>query len=261
MVSPLTLTLASWNVNSIRTRLDHLLSYLESTHPDVMGLQETKVNAASFPQQPIEEAGYRVQHVGGGAYNGVALLSRERLEAVCCALPGDEQTPRFISAFTCGMQVINVYAPNGQSMDSPKFEYKMRWFEQLRCHLQHLDPTTPTVVMGDFNVAPSDLDVHDPQVWHERLLCSTPERQALQAILALGYQDTFRLHHPQERQFSWWDYRQGAFRRNLGLRIDLILANEAALTSCIAGAIDKTPRTWERPSDHTPVLATFALPA
>jgi exodeoxyribonuclease-3 len=253
------IVLASWNVNSIRVRLEHVLAYLEATHPDVMGLQETKVDDRLFPRERLEEAGYRVQHVGTGAYSGVALLSREHLEDLCCALPGDEEMPRLISAFTCGMRIVNIYAPNGQAIDSPKYEYKIAWFEKLRHHLQYLDPATPTVVMGDFNVAPTDLDVHDPQAWRERLLCSTRERQALQAIMALGFEDTFRLHHPDERQYSWWDYRQGAFRRNLGLRIDLILANEAARRCCIAGAIDKLPRSWERPSDHAPVLATFSL--
>lgn len=253
--------LVSWNVNSIRVRLEHLLAYLESSHPDVVGLQETKVNDGHFPRQHIEEAGYRVHHVGTGAYSGVALLSREHLEDLCCALPGDEQAPRFISAFTCGMRVVNIYAPNGQAVDSPQYEYKLAWYEKLHHYLRHLDPATPTVVMGDFNVAPTDLDVHDPQAWHEHLLCSTQERQALQGIAALGFEDMFRLHHPDERQFSWWDYRQGAFRRNMGLRIDLVLANEVAKSCCVAGAIDKTPRSWERPSDHAPVMATFALGA
>lgn len=251
--------IASWNVNSLNVRLPHVLQWLEAARPDILALQETKLTDEKFPTAEIEAAGYRVAFSGQKTYNGVALLSREPMEEVVTDLPGlDDPQRRILGATVGGVRVLNLYVVNGQEVGSEKFDYKLAWLEKVRAYLaDDLKRHAEYVVLGDFNIAPGDADVHDPEAWHERILCSTPEREALQDILELGLVDTFRLFEQAENQFSWWDYRMNAFRRNRGLRIDLILASATLAGRCRGSRIDAEPRGWERPSDHAPVVAEF----
>ncbi|CAN5134347.1 exodeoxyribonuclease III [soil metagenome] len=251
--------IASWNVNSLRIRLPQVLRWMEGTQPDVLGLQEIKLPDDVFPLMEIEAAGYRGITNGQRSYNGVALLSRAEPIDPIRALPGyDDEQRRVLAATYNGVRVINLYVPNGQTVGSPKYVYKLAWFEALQAFLAaQLAAHERVVVIGDFNVAPEDRDVHDPVAWEGSVLVSEPEREALRAVLALGFKDTFRLFEQEERSFSWWDYRAGNFRRNRGLRIDLVLASESLARNCTCSTIDKEPRGWERPSDHTPVLADF----
>ncbi|MGH8497018.1 MAG: exodeoxyribonuclease III [Gammaproteobacteria bacterium] len=253
--------IASWNVNSLRVRLPQVLAWIETAQPDVIGLQEIKLPDDAFPLMEIEAAGYRGITNGQRGYNGVALMSRgEPLDAVR-ALPGYDDEQRRVLAATYGdVRVINLYVPNGQSLDSPKYLYKLAWFEALHaCLAAELARHERVAVIGDFNVAPEDRDVHDPQAWEGSVLVSEPEREALRGVLSLGLTDTFRLFDQADRSFSWWDYRAANFRRNRGLRIDLILASERLARECSSSQIDKEPRRWERPSDHAPVVAEFRL--
>ena len=248
--------IASWNVNSLKVRLPHLRDWLASVSPDVVALQETKTEDAKFPADEIAALGYQCVFSGQKTYNGVALLARETPRDIVTDIPGLDDPQRRILLGTVGnVRVANLYVVNGQEVGSEKYQYKLRWLAKVREFLAAEMQKHPNlVVLGDFNVAPDDRDVHDPAAWHEQILCSTPERSALKSILDVGLHDSFRLFEPNGGHFSWWDYRQGAFRRNLGLRIDLILASEALRARCRAGTIDRTPRTWERASDHTPVL-------
>jgi exodeoxyribonuclease-3 len=250
---------ASWNVNSLRVRLPQLSAWLEAATPGVVGLQETKLTDDVFPVEPLRALGYHVRASGQKTYNGVALLSREPLEDVVTGLPGfDDPQRRLIAATSGGVRYVNVYVPNGQAVGSDKYDYKLRWLAALRRLLAaELARHEHLVVMGDFNIAPEDRDVHDPDLWRGQVLCSEPERDALRELLALGLADTFRLFDQPERVFSWWDYRQGGFRRNHGLRIDLLLASPAQAARCTAAAIDLEPRRAERPSDHAPAIAAF----
>lgn len=251
--------IASWNVNSLRVRLPHVLAWMETARPDVLALQETKLQDGDFPAADFEARGYHALYCGQKTYNGVAILCRNPASDAVSALPGlDDPQKRLLCATTGGVRVINVYIPNGASVDSDKYRYKLNWLEHLRGFLQEQLQLYPDLVLlGDFNIAPTDDDVHDPEQWREKILCSTPERLAFQALLDTGLQDTFRLFPRTEKEFSWWDYRMAAFRRNLGLRIDLVLASEALAARCTAATIDKEPRRWERPSDHAPVVAGF----
>jgi len=251
--------IASWNVNSLRVRLGQVLAWLEARRPDVLGLQETKVTDDSFPEEEIANAGYRAVWHGQKTYNGVALLTRADARDVVRGLEDypDEQR-RVVGATVAGIRVYNVYAPNGQSVGSDKYTYKLEWFDALRSQLaRELTEHRRLLVMGDFNVAPEDRDVHDPDAWIGNVLVSPDERAALAGIAGLGLADTFRLFEQPEASFSWWDYRAAAFRRNRGLRIDLQLASEALARNCRCAAIDREPRGWERPSDHAPVYADF----
>jgi exodeoxyribonuclease-3 len=254
--------IASWNVNSLKVRLPQLEAWLRGAGPDVIGLQEIKLEDHAFPHAAIEALGYRAVCAGQKTYNGVALLAREPLLEVTCAVPGfDDPQRRVIAATVGGVRVINLYVVNGESRDSAKYAYKLDWMARVGDWLgAELQRHPHTVVLGDFNVAPEDRDVHDPVAWHEQVLCSTPERAALQRISTLGFADSFRRFESGAGHYSWWDYRQGAFRRNRGLRIDLLLASDALLPSCLAAGIDRTPRAWERPSDHAPVWAEFERP-
>lgn len=254
--------IASWNVNSLRVRLPQVLEWLQANPVDVLGLQETKLPDADFPRAEIEEAGYEVQFTGQKTYNGVALLSRTSMHDHALDLPGMDDDPqrRFVAATINGIRIFNLYVPNGQALDSDKFQYKLRWLACLREALADaLKKQEKIVVMGDFNIAPADADVHDPKAWAGKIHCSDPEREALRGLLELGFKDSFRLFEQEPNQFSWWDYRMAAFRRNRGLRIDLVLASEALAKRCSASLIDAGPRASERPSDHAPVLATFDL--
>ena len=252
--------IASWNVNSLNVRLPHVLQWLESAQPDVLALQETKLVDEKFPAAEIEAAGYRVVYSGQKTYNGVALLSKYPLEDVVTEIPGlDDPQRRILGATINGVRILDLYVVNGQEVGSEKFAYKLNWLQKVREYIaRDLAEHENYVVLGDFNIAPTDADVHDPRAWHEKILCSTPEREALQSILDLGFSDTFRLFEQEEKSFSWWDYRMNGFKRNLGLRIDLILASKALAEQCQSSGVDKTPRGWERPSDHAPVMAEFS---
>lgn len=251
--------IATWNVNSLRVRLDHVRDWLTSAEPDVLGLQETKLTDDKFPIAEFEELGYRCAFSGQPTYNGVALISREPATDVVTNLDGFEDPQRrVLGATVAGVRVLNLYVPNGQSVDSDKYEYKLGWLAALTAQLRSdLDRYEHVIVMGDFNIAPADQDVHDPAAWEGKILCSPKERAALQGIVDVGLTDTFRLFDQAENSFSWWDYRAAGFRRNRGLRIDLILAAAALTEICTACAIDTAPRRLERPSDHAPVFAVF----
>lgn len=253
--------IATWNVNSLRVRLPHLLQWLAANQPDVVALQETKLVDADFPRSALEAAGYHVACSGQKTYNGVALLSRRPLESVVCDLPGyaDPQR-RLLAATTAGVRIIDVYVPNGQSVGSDKYVYKLAWLSALQGFLQNeCAASKRLVLLGDFNIAPADADVHDPAVWQGSVLVSEPERTALRGIQSLGLVDLFRQFEQPPQSYSWWDYRQAAYRRNLGLRIDLILGSAAMQERCAGCGIDREPRTWERPSDHAPCTANFDI--
>ena len=248
--------IATWNVNSLRVRLPHLLDWLAANAPDAVCLQETKCEDATFPAAELQAAGYCSIHNGQRTYNGVAILARYPCSDVCRGIPefADEQS-RVIAADVGGVRLVSVYVPNGQSVGSEKYAYKLRWLAALAAWLEAEMARHPKLaVLGDFNVAPEDRDVHDPAAWAGQVLFSEPERAALRGILDLGFVDAFRRFEQPEKSFSWWDYRMAAFRRNLGLRIDHILLAPALADSCRACHIDVGPRKLERPSDHAPVI-------
>ena len=250
--------IASWNVNSLNVRLPHLLQWLESARPDVVALQETKLEDVKFPDTALAEAGYRSVFSGQKTYNGVAILARgHAIDDVQSGIPGfaDEQK-RVLAATIDGVRIVDLYVVNGQSVGSEKYGYKLRWLAALHDWLRDEIARHPKlVVLGDFNIAPDARDVHDPAIWNDdSILTSTAERAALKKLCALGLHDSYRLLHDEGGVFSWWDYRQAAFRRNLGLRIDLVLASDALRAACVAASIDREPRTWERASDHTPAV-------
>ncbi|MDA8224924.1 MAG: exodeoxyribonuclease III [Betaproteobacteria bacterium] len=248
--------LASWNVNSLKVRLPHLLDWLELQRPDVVCLQETKLEDSNFPFDALQSAGYHVACAGQKTYNGVAILSREPLTDVVRGIPGwqDEQQ-RVLTACIGAVRVVCVYVPNGQSVESDKYRYKLEWLAALKTYLQdELRRHAQLAVLGDYNIAPTGSDVYDPQVWKDVVLVSAPEREAFSALLGLGLVDSFSLFEHAEPVFTWWDYRMGAFRRNMGLRIDHILLSQALAGDCSDWRVDLEPRRRERPSDHAPVL-------
>jgi exodeoxyribonuclease-3 len=252
--------IATWNVNSLRVRLPHLLDWLATQGPDVVCLQETKCEDATFPAAELQAAGYCSVHHGQRSYNGVAILTRTDAGAVCRGIPAfcDEQS-RVIAADCQGVRIVSVYVPNGQSVGSDKYAYKLRWFEALAAWLKGEIAAHPRLaVLGDFNVAPEDRDVHDPAAWAGQIHFSEPEKAALRGVMDAGLIDAFRLFEQPEKSFSWWDYRMAAFRRNLGLRIDHILVTPALAASCRSCTIDVAPRKLERPSDHAPVVCEIA---
>lgn len=253
--------IATWNVNSIKARLPHVLSWLQEQQPDVLALQETKTLDATFPLAALNEVGYQAVYTGQKAYNGVAVLSRDPATDVLTDLPGwDDPQRRLLAVTLSGVRVVNLYVPNGSEVGSDKYRYKLDWLEHVTAWLTAERATYPRlVVLGDFNIAPEDRDVHDPEAWRGKVLFSEPEHVALQRLLGLGLTDVFRRFEPAEGYFSWWDYRAAALRRNRGLRIDLILASAALREHGTACYIDKAPRGWERPSDHTPVVAEFSV--
>ena len=253
--------IASWNVNSLKVRLPHLTQWLADARPDVVALQETKLEDAKFPVDELAAAGYRSVYSGQKTYNGVAILARDEPRDVVTDIPGlDDPQRRILVATVGGVRVVDLYVVNGKAVGDEKYAYKLHWLERVRDFLEGELARHPNlVVLGDFNIAPDDRDVHDPAAWGEDILCSPPERAALKAITDLGLSDSFRLFESGGEHYSWWDYRQAAFRRNMGLRIDLILVSEALKRAATAAAIDRTPRGWERPSDHTPVTLDLDL--
>jgi exodeoxyribonuclease-3 len=254
------LKLATWNVNSLAVRLPQLLDWLQLNPVDVIALQETKLTDDKFPQAEIEAAGYAVQRFGQKTYNGVALLTRGAVADVQKNIPGfEDEQARVIAATFGGVRVIGAYIPNGQSVDSEKFGYKLRWLQALRHWVaQELALYPQLVLMGDYNIAPEDRDVHDPVAWAGQVLCTPEERAHFQELIGLGLVDAFRLFDQPPKPWSWWDYRNLAFRKNQGLRIDHILVSEA-LRGRVAGClIDKLPRKNERPSDHAPVVVELS---
>jgi exodeoxyribonuclease-3 len=257
----MSVSIATWNVNSLRVRLPQLAEWLATSRPDVIALQETKLPDEDFPVAAIEALGYRVAFSGQRTYNGVAVLSRHEIVAHETAIPGlDDEQRRVLAVETAGLRVLDLYVPNGQAVGSDKYAYKLRWLEALRSWLATTAAQHPRlVVLGDFNIAPEDRDVHDPEAWEGNVHVSPAERAALAALLDTGLVDVFRRFEQPEKSFSWWDYRMGAFRRNNGLRIDLILASAALAAACTGCLIDREPRRAERPSDHTPVVATFDI--
>lgn len=252
--------LATWNVNSLNVRLPHVLDWLAAQQPDVLCLQETKQEDSKFPYAALAEAGYNALHSGQKTYNGVAILSRQPQTDILVGIPdfADEQK-RVVAATVNDIRIVCAYIPNGQAVDSDKYQYKLRWLEALTSWLQQELKTYPKLVLlGDYNIAPEDRDVHDPAAWIGQVLVSPPERAAFQKLAALGLHDSFRLFEQAEASFSWWDYRMAAFRRNLGMRIDHILLSTPLVSTCKSCWIDKAPRKLERPSDHTPVVVELA---
>ncbi len=251
--------IASWNVNSLRVRMPQVLEWLQDNPVDVLALQETKLVDEDFPVEEVNEAGYQVQYAGQKTYNGVAVLSKLQGTDVITDIPALDDPQRRILAVTIDdIRVLNLYVVNGKEVGSDKYEYKLDWLKKVTAFIKKdLEKYPNYVVLGDFNIAPEDADVHDPAAWKGKVLCSDKERQALQEIIDLGFVDTFRLFDQEENTFSWWDYRAAGFRRNLGLRIDLILASAALEGNCVFSVVDKAPRSNERPSDHAPVMAEF----
>jgi exodeoxyribonuclease III len=258
---PPQMKIATWNVNSLSVRLPQVLAWLATESPDVLALQETKVVDEKFPRAEIEAAGYRAAFAGQRTYNGVAILSRADASRILVDIPGLDDPQRRVLAATFGdVRVLNLYVPNGESVESDKYRYKLDWLAKLTAWVQaELKAYPRLVVLGDFNIAPEARDVHDPKLWEGSVLYSEPERAAFRRLIETGLCDTFRLFEQADKSFSWWDYRMQALRRNRGLRIDHILASETLCRVCAACRIDKGPRLHERPSDHAPVVAQFSL--
>ncbi|MBI3716095.1 MAG: exodeoxyribonuclease III [Betaproteobacteria bacterium] len=252
--------LATWNVNSLNVRLPHVLDWLKAQQPDAMCLQELKMEDAKFPREAFDAIGYQAAFSGQKTYNGVAILTRERPDDVVAGMPGyaDEQK-RVIAVTLGGVRVICVYIPNGQSVDSEKYVYKLAWLAELEKFVAaEIARYGQVALLGDYNIAPEDRDVHDPAAWTGLVLCSEPERAAFARLTALGLSDSFRQFEQADKSYTWWDYRMNGFKRNLGLRIDHILLTADLAARCRAVAIDLEPRRLERPSDHAPVIATLA---
>jgi exodeoxyribonuclease-3 len=253
--------IATWNVNSLRVRMDHLGRWLVDNPVDALAIQETKLSDEHFPHAALDSLGLHSVAFGQPTYNGVAILSRTPLADVANGMPVDPDPQRRVIAATVGpIRLVNVYVPNGQAVGSEKYTYKLAWLERLRAYLASLlSQHRYLLVAGDYNIAPEDRDVHDPAAWEGKVHVSPPEREALEKIKAEGFTDLFRQFEQPARSWSWWDYRQGAFRRDHGLRIDLLLASKALAERCKACTIHREPRAWERPSDHVPVIATFDI--
>ena len=251
--------IATWNVNSLKVRLPHVLQWLGSHQPDVLAIQETKTVDEQFPANALAEAGYHAVFAGQKTYNGVAILSKTPATEVMTDIPGLADPQRRILAATVNdVRIVNLYVVNGAEVGTDKYAYKLEWLKAVTQWLHTQIRQYPKlVVLGDFNIAPDDRDVHDPALWCGKIFCSEPERNALKAMETVGLSDTFRLFAQADKSFSWWDYRAGNFRRNHGLRIDLILASKPLVDICQACYIDREPRTWDKPSDHAPVVTEF----
>lgn len=249
--------LATWNVNSLKVRLPHVVEFLERHKPDALCLQEIKLEDANFPRADINAAGYQAVYAGQRTYNGVAILSPTAVAEVSVGIPNlDDPQKRVIAATVNGVRVICVYIPNGEAVESEKYKYKLDWLMALIAWLkQELAKYPKLALLGDYNIAPEDRDVYDPKAWAGKVLFSDPEKAAFKDLVALGLTDSFRLFDQADKSYSWWDYRMNGFKRNLGLRIDHILLSAELAKSCKGCAIDKDFRAKERPSDHAPVIA------
>jgi len=256
---------ASWNVNSLKVRLPHLLEWLAQQAPQIVCLQEIKLEDAKFPMEEIEAAGYHCVWSGQRTYNGVSILSRASLADVATGMPAFPDEQKRVIAATVGkgadaIRVVCAYVPNGQAVNSEKYEYKLKWLAAFRHWLEEELRANPRLaVPGDYNIAPADEDVHDPKAWQGQILCSPKEREAFRKLLALGLKDSFRMFTQPDKSFTWWDYRMNGFKRNLGLRIDHILLSPELALRCRTCAIDLGPRRLQRPSDHAPVIAKLEL--
>jgi exodeoxyribonuclease-3 len=252
--------IAAWNVNSVRARLDRLVDWLKSTQPDVVCLQELKCQDTEFPMEAVREAGYHAAVHGQKTYNGVAILAKTEPQDVVKGLSDgvDDTHARLIAATVNGVRVVSVYAPNGQSVGSEQYEYKLQWYGRLRRYLDtRHKPGEPLVLCGDWNVAPADIDVWDPALWEGQTLFTAKERKALEHLCAFGLTDTFRKLYPAEQKFSWWDYRMLAFPKNQGLRIDHIFATAPLVERLVSAGVDRDARKGKQPSDHAPVWTEF----
>jgi len=247
--------LATWNVNSVRARLDRVLAWLSRHEPDLLALQETKVVDDAFPRLEIEGLGYRVETYGQKTYNGVALLSRTPLEDVTRGLTGEDSDARVIGARVGGIRVLNLYVPNGQEVGSEKYAGKLLWLDRLRSRLEEEhSPSEPLLLCGDFNIAPEDRDVYDPRRWKGKVLCSEPERERFRALLEWGLADALRSRTEEGGVYTWWDYRLSAFRRDWGLRIDHFLITKPLVPRMTSLTVDREERGGKQPSDHAPVV-------
>ncbi|MCK5901952.1 MAG: exodeoxyribonuclease III [Cocleimonas sp.] len=253
------LKVATWNVNSLRVRLPQVLIWLATEQPDILVLQEIKIIDDQFPVEAIRTAGYHVIYAGQKTYNGVAILSKTIAQDITTDLPNlDDPQRRILAATINGIRVLNVYVVNGSEVGSDKFAYKLHWLNKVTDWVAEEVKQHPEfIILGDFNIAPTDRDVHHPAIWHEKILCSTAERDALKRLCNLGFVDSFRLFEQKEAVWSWWDYRKGGFQQNKGLRIDLILSSLLLSETCVGCFVDRVPRGWERPSDHAPVIALY----
>ncbi len=256
---------ATWNVNSIRTRLERCLAFLERHQPDVLCLQELKVREEDFPAAAFAERGWQAAVFGQPTYNGVAVLSRQPMREIARGFPGDPvpDQARVLGVEVAGLAILDLYVVNGEAVGSPKYATKLAWLDALAAWLETTwRPADPLLLVGDFNVAPEDRDVHDPERWHERVLCSSAERQRLRHLLDWGLEDLFRRHCQEGGHYTWWDYRQGAFHRGWGLRIDLALGTAPVAARCTGVVIDREERKPSagpgKPSDHAPVLVSLA---
>ena len=254
-------TIATWNVNSLKVRLPQLLTWLDAHQPDVVCLQETKLEDSMFPAAAIKEVGYQPLYNGQKTYNGVAILSRSATSGPLNAIPAFADDQKRVLAASIGeLRVVCLYVPNGQSVGSDKYRYKLDWLAAATAWLKRELACYPNLaIAGDFNIAPEERDVYNPQAWENQVLFSAPERAAFRSLLALGLKDSFRLFDQPERSFTWWDYRMNAFKRKMGLRIDHVLLSDALATRCRTCTIDVEPRKSERPSDHAPVVVEFDI--
>ncbi|MFQ5659241.1 MAG: exodeoxyribonuclease III [Gammaproteobacteria bacterium] len=253
--------IATWNVNSLRVRLPHILNWLDVVKPGILALQETKVVDEEFPVETFKRHGYQAVFSGQKTYNGVAILSRDNARNVNTTFPAfPDPQRRILLAKVNTLSVLNLYVPNGSEVGSEKYAYKLEWLSHLLSYIdEQLEQNENLVVLGDFNIAPADADVHDPEAWRGKVLVSGAEREAFFQLTGKGLMDCYRLFEHEEQGFSWWDYRAGSFRRNRGLRIDHILASTALARLCMSCRIDKAPRRLQRPSDHAPVVAEFNI--
>ena len=251
--------IATWNVNSMKVRLPHVVEWLQNHEPDVLVLQEIKQLTENFPTEALQEIGYHSIASGQKTYNGVAVISKSPATNPVTDFPDlDDPQRRILASTVDGIRIVDLYIPNGSEVGSEKYEYKLNWLKSLRNFLEaEMQRHENVVVLGDFNIAPADADVYDPEKWGDAILCSPLEREALGKLFDLGLTDVFRKFEHPEGTFSWWDYRAAGFRRNAGLRIDLILTSDGMTERCKASYVDKEPRAWERPSDHAPVVAEF----
>lgn len=253
--------LATWNVNSLKVRLPQAIDWLQIQQPEILCLQETKLIDENFPQDEIAQAGYQSVYTGQKTYNGVAILSKQKGQEILYAIPDfEDEQKRVIAGTFDGIRVICIYVPNGETVGSEKYDYKLKWLAALTEWLRDELKNYPKLaLLGDFNIAPDNRDIYDPEVWEGKVLFSEPEREAFGKLLNLDLMDSFRLFDQPEKTYSWWDYRMMAFRRNRGLRIDHILLSKALAKSCTTCQIDKATRKLERPSDHAPVMAELSL--